>query len=242
MNDDRSLPQPPPLPTTEPMPDIHYEGNALGALLKAPFWLVNKISRRENLVAHSLELLLWGLVLHALFGVSIGVFSGWEVAGMAAVKVPLIAGAALLICLPSMYVLASVGGMAVNFEQVLAVGACVVSGTGLMLLGLAPVAWLFAVSTESRAFVVVLDLIIWAISAVFAFQIFSKLSVAPALRRTGGLRFWTVIYVLVMLQMATTLRPIISKPTAGWWPGEKKFFLVHFAESMEPAKKAPGKK
>ena len=48
---------------------------------------------------------------------------------------------------------------------------------------------------------------------------------------TSGLRVWVVIFVLVMLQMSTALRPLVgTSPTI--LPEQKKFFLVHWMESL----------
>ena len=47
-----------------------------------------------------------------------------------------------------------------------------------------------------------------------------------------GLKWWLLVYILVTLQMVTTLRPLLAKPASGWWVAGKKFFLVYFGEQF----------
>jgi len=52
------------------------------------------------------------------------------------------------------------------------------------------------------------------------------------------LKLWGFIFVLVCLQMMTTLRPILGKSDR-FLPNEKKFFLAYWTETLreESAKK-----
>jgi len=45
------------------------------------------------------------------------------------------------------------------------------------------------------------------------------------------LRIWTVIFILVMIQMTTALRPLVGR-SESFLPGEKKFFLDHWRENL----------
>ncbi len=47
----------------------------------------------------------------------------------------------------------------------------------------------------------------------------------------GTLQLWMVIFGLVLLQMSTTLRPIIGKHEPLQF-GEKKFFMAHWSEAL----------
>ena len=47
-----------------------------------------------------------------------------------------------------------------------------------------------------------------------------------------GLRVWTLIFVLVLLQMTAALRPILGASDA-FMPGEKKFFVSHWTDSLK---------
>ena len=48
----------------------------------------------------------------------------------------------------------------------------------------------------------------------------------------GGLRVWTIIFVLVLLQMTAALRPILGTSDA-FLPTEKKFFVSHWKDSLK---------
>jgi len=45
------------------------------------------------------------------------------------------------------------------------------------------------------------------------------------------LKFWSMIFIVVCLQMMTTLRPIVGTSDR-FLPSEKKFFLTHWAETL----------
>ena len=222
-------PMPPPMDST-----LHarYQRNELGALLKAPAWLIAQIDDDRALVGRALRMAFWGLVFHAIFGFALGLFGGWQAAGMAAMKVPLIAGCSILLCFPSMYVFACVGGMPLSLTQAAALAGAVLAVTGLLLLALAPVAWLFVVSTNNLAFVVLLTLLIWLVAAGFARGFIGRLSSSVNLNNLSGLNWWLLIYLLVTWQMTTFLRPLLGAAKDGWWTDEKMFFLVHFVRAL----------
>ena len=51
-------------------------------------------------------------------------------------------------------------------------------------------------------------------------------------RSQAGLRIWSVIFLLVVLQMTTAFRPIVG-PATTFLPTEKKFFLDHWLENLK---------
>ena len=52
------------------------------------------------------------------------------------------------------------------------------------------------------------------------------------MKSTAGIRVWTVIYLLVALQMTTALRPLLGKADT-FLPPEKKFFLAHWSDVID---------
>jgi len=232
---------PPPLPGSEPV----VVENPLAALLKAPAQLAGIMARNEGLFRTGLLFMLCALVFHAVFGFAIGLFSGWGIGLMAAVKAPMIAFFALLLCFPSLYVFSSVNGVPLTLSQTFMLGSSCLAMIGLLLIGLAPVAWLFAVSTESLPFMVLLVTAIWFVSLSFSIRFVNKLKTGTLIRRTGGIGVWFVILALVTLQMTTCLRPLLGKPdpARGWFTSEKKFFLSHYGSTLDepasPAKSGP---
>ena len=224
-------PQPPPPSAGPPSSGL------VAAVLKDPARIAAAIANRDKLAAAILLLLGTGLAGHAVFGIAAGLFGGWPVAAMDAVKMPLVGVCSLLLCFPSLYVFSCVAGMPLSILQTLALGSACFAMMGLILVGLAPVAWLFAVSTSSLGFVAMLVFLLWLVAIGFAGRFVDKLRAAPLFQRQAGLKLWFAILMLVTLQMATCMRPMLAKPDAcGWLTSEKQFFLAHFGRALDGAK------
>ena len=112
----------------------------------------------------------------------------------------------------------------------------------LLLIGFAPVAWLFSQSTESVTGMAALHLIFWGVATAFALRFLKAGYSRFQSRSTAGLYVWIIIFLLVMLQMTTALRPIVGTADT-FLPKQKKFFLGHWIDSMEnkAEAKAPGR-
>ncbi len=186
-------------------------------------------------------LLAVALVLIAVYGVIVGSFSGGVQWWAAPLKITAGLAATAAICLPSLYIFTCLSGSTAQLGEVTgALGGLLALAT-LLLIGFAPVAWLFSQSTASVAMMGFLHLTFWLVAAGFGVRF-----LRTALRRLGlqtesGLNVWVVIFLLVSLQMTTALRPLLG-------PGEnapllprsddKKFFLVHWADSLDsPARR-----
>ena len=232
-NGTRSAPQPPPSGGATTGTE-----NIVTALLKAPAKVADIIAlQQKSLLAATSALLTVAVACHAVFGIAIGLFAGWPVAIMDVIKVPLVALCSLLLCFPSLYVFACVAGSPLSISQTFALGCSCLAMIGLLLVGLAPVAWLFAVSTENLPFIVILTLLIWLVAVSFAARYVGKLRSNPLFQRQGGIKMWFLILIVVTLQMTTCMRPMLGKPGSGWWTGGKQFFLSHFGSTFEQKKK-----
>ena len=224
---------PPPLDDDHmPKPD-----NIVTALLKSPETVVEVIANGQNPLRNGLTLLVAAVVFHATFGLAMGLFGGWSVALMDAAKVPLTAVFALALCYPALYVFACVGGAPLTFSRAFVLGAACLAMLGLILVGLAPVAWLFSVSTESISFVTMLVVCIWGVAVSFAVGFIAKLQEHALFRKAAGVKTWFFILALVTLQMSTCLRPMLAKPKDGWWTGGKLFFQSHFGSTFDEPKR-----
>lgn len=238
---EQSTVKPPALPpcATDENEAIAAGGNALENLLKAPGALIWRINKDRDLPVLSVQLLFWGLVFHAVYGFAMALFGSSQIALMTAWKAPLIALCSLLLCIPSLYVFSCVAGMAISIRQAVALASTAVAMTGLLLLGLTPVTWLFSVSTNNLPFVVLINITAWSIAVIFAMKFFNALTLYGGLEKTTGLRWWLFVYIIVSLQMATVMRPLLGASEHGWHEPEKKFFLAHLKESITPAKEKP---
>lgn len=209
--------------------------NIVTDLLKNPGRVAGIIAtENRGLFKSSLGMLAAALICHAVFGAAIGLLAGWNVALLDAAKAPLIALCSLLLCFPSLYVFSCVAGSPLTLLQTLALGCSCQAMVGLLLIGLAPVAWLFAVSTASLPFIVLLAFAVWLVAVVFAARYVGKLKAVPLFSNQAGIMTWFVILVIVSLQMTTCMRPLLGEPTGkGLWAGEKMFFMAHFGSMFD---------
>ncbi|MGB1261143.1 MAG: hypothetical protein ACPG6P_13950 [Akkermansiaceae bacterium] len=169
----------------------------------------------------------------AVFGLVLGMFSAGDQLWAAPVKV--IGGVffSSLICLPSLYIFGCLSGMDARVKDVGGLMITMVAMTALLLVGFAPVVWLFSTSSNSLVFFGFLSLAIWFVCVIFGLRVVTRASKSLGGGRGGHLQLWTIIFFLVTLQMTTTLRPIIGSSDTFMNLQEKKFFLVHWFDQMD---------
>lgn len=207
--------------------------NATGILLKQPENLAGALVEDKDSLALGVVFMAVAAVFHAVFGLALGLFGGWETGIMACVKAPMIAVGAMAVCFPSLYVFGCVGGIPLSVKQTFMLAGACLAMVGLLLVGLAPVMWLFAVSTRNIGFIALLGAVLWAIALLFAMRLIGKLEKHDFLQQSTGIRAWFLVLVLVSLQMTTCMRPLMASSDRGWWTSEKQFFLQHFASCFD---------
>src|SRR6267378_729497 len=171
-------------------------------------------------------------VCSLIYGVVVGTFSGGVQLWAAPVK---IAGGLLisaLICLPSLYIFACLSGSQARLVEIFGLVAGLLTLMTILLIGFAPVAWLFSQSTESLAWMGALHLIFWGIATIFGLRFLEAGFSHTHARSNAGFNTWVVIFVLVVLQMTTALRPIVGTAET-LLPEEKKFFVSHWGDCMK---------
>ncbi len=219
------------------MPENVTPAPVLEALLKHPGRIIHEL-QQNRATALTLWLLALGLLGMALYGVVIGTLSGGAQMLVAPAKMSLGTLLAMLICLPSLYIFSCLDGIEARISTIAGLMFAAVCLTALLLIGFAPVSWIFSQSTDSVALMGTLHLLFWLIGVSFGLRL-----LAAAGRHLGNigsrhLMIWNVIFVLVCLQMTTALRPIISKSDT-FLPGEKKFFVTHWLETLNQGGRAP---
>jgi hypothetical protein len=153
-----------------------------------------------------------------------------------------------LICLPSLYIFSCLGGSQARLVEVFGLVAGLLALISVLLIGFAPVAWVFSQSTKSLAIMGGLHLAFWGVSAIFGLRFLFAAFTHFSANSNAGFTVWVGIFLLVALQMTTALRPIIGKANTFLPPAsEKKFFVVHWmdcvnAESWTSAPVAEGAK
>ena len=191
------------------------------SLLKRPQQIIRLAQAAESRRLGALAVAL--LVGAGVYGVVVGTFSGGTQFWAAPVK--LLAGIVIsaLFCLPGLYMAACLSGRNVKVGEVAGYLLAAVALSTLLLLGAAPAAWLFSVSTHSLACMGAVHLLIWAVGTLAGLRLLS--------RALGGMRghlaLWSLMFVLVCVQMTTTLRPLLGTSDR-FLTDEKKFFVEHW--------------
>lgn len=196
------------------------------ALLKRPGRVIHALIHGKD-AQTPLYLLAILLTCLAATGLIMGGFSGGAQFWAVPLKVILGTLASGLICLPSLYILLCLCGGTQNFLQTVRMLLLGLTLSGILLLGFIPVAWIFSQSTESFQFMGLLYLSIWAIGLFFGLRLMHRAFQFLNNKKMGALLLWIFIFILVLLQMSTTLRPLIG-PYEPLHVEDKMFFLEHW--------------
>lgn len=223
--------QPPGSHPTERVP-IAGVFSAVEAILRQPRRMMFHIMQPNSggLIGALLGI---AIVCALVYGLVVGTFSGSEQLWAAPVKIVCGLIISALICLPSLYIFSCLGGSQARLVEVFAMIAGLLALMTVLLIGFAPVAWVFSQSTKSEAMMGGLHLAFWLVATLFGLRFLLSGFSHFSTRNYSGLYVWTVVFLLVALQMTTALRPIIGRsntllPAAT----EKKFFLQHWADCM----------
>lgn len=214
----------------EPLPD---PGNPIGALenlLKHPGRIVHEL-HQTRATTLATWLLILGILGVAIYGLVVGAQSGGQQLWMAPVKLGIGTLLSILICLPSLYIFTCLGGIDAQLRSVCGALFAAVCLSSILLIGFAPVAWIFSQSTDSIVFMGTLHWLFWIIGIRFGLRLIDATGRFLGAASRGHLRIWNVIFILVCFQMTTTLRPIIA-PSKTFLPIEKKFFVANWFESI----------
>ena len=218
--------QPPPLDPA--LPENPDRKSLFEALLRRPHALIPRLGGPG--VTRNFAGL--ALVSFMLFGIVLGCFAKHEQLWAAPLKIGAGLIIASVICFPSLYIFTTLAGARVNLSQLAAALAGALALAGLLLLGFAPAVWIFAESTDSFGFIGLLAIGSWLIALFFALRFLKSVVQSSGGTQNGPLVVWSVVFLLVSLQMTTSLRPILGRSTV-FLTQEKKFFLQHWGENIE---------
>jgi len=208
---------------------------AVEAILRQPRRLMYSL-RQPGAGGLIAGMLFVAVVCSLIYGVVVGSFSGHEQWWAAPVKISVGLLISMLICLPSLYIFACLSGSQARLAEMFGLVVGLVMLMTVLLVGFAPVAWLFSQSTESLAWMGALHLIFWLVSTIFGLRFLNAGFAQSNARSNAGLNTWIAIFMLVMLQMSTALRPLVGRADR-FLPGEgeKKFFLTHWGDCLDEA-------
>jgi hypothetical protein len=222
------LPANPDLVISEPASMLQ----AFDELLKQPALTVSRAT-----TTRSPRVALWlmgGALLSAsVYGGASGFFQGGTAILLPMLKAPLILAFSLLLCLPSLYIIGSLLGARLSAQRFRVAVAGFAGMIGLLMVGLMPIVWLFSVSSRSLAFVTTLHVGLWVVCVAFAARFLGL-----ALKESGAHAapvLWVLLFLIVSLQVATFLRPVLwFEPGGSFFRAEKLFFLEHYDRVINP--------
>jgi hypothetical protein len=237
---------PPHYPSRQPLGDNPDDRQSINGLAGA----IESILRQPRRVMYQLRqpgagrliatMLLISVVCSLIYGVIVGSFSGHEQWWAAPVKISVGLLISTVICLPSLYIFACLSGSQARLVEIVGMVSGLLMLMTILLIGFAPVAWLFSQSTNHVAWMGFLHLLFWLISTIFGMRFLSMAFAHSNARSNAGLGTWIVIFLLVALQMSTALRPIVGRAQTPL-PTTKKFFLAHWMECMDDKTSAEAK-
>jgi len=227
-----SLPGGPRALGDDPQDRINITGafSAIEAILRHPRRIIYQL-RQPGAGSIVFALLLIAILCSVVYGVVVGTFSLGAQLWAAPVKIASGLVISALICLPSLYIFSCLSGSQARLAEVCGMIAGLLALMTVLLIGFAPVAWVFSQSTESLAAMGALHLIFWFIATWFGVR-FLATGFAHLSGKPGGLRVWVVLFLLVMAQMTTTLRPLVGTADS-FLQKEKKFFVKHWIEQLD---------
>ncbi|MBN98403.1 MAG: hypothetical protein CME16_04005 [Gemmatimonadetes bacterium] len=209
--------------------------NLLSKLLRKPLSIFHELETKEVLWKIPITLILIAVVSLTVFGFVVGTFSWGDQIWAAPLKIVSGLMFSALICLPSLYIFTCIGGLEARFSTVVGMLCSIVALSGLLLVGFAPAVWLFSVSSTSAIFIGFMLLALWIICVGFGFTLVFRVGKAMGMTNTGHLLVWCLIFLLVTVQMTTTLRPIVGESDRLFNFEEKKFFLQYWSEELQEA-------
>jgi len=230
-------PSPPPAPPGEPpLPGTLDLRSLFEALLRSPRALVRRLADPGH--GAFIPFVLIAMLSLVVFGGVLGSFAMGTQMWTAPLKITaglLIAG---VICFPSLYIFSCLAGSQAGASQLAATLAGMLALSGLLLLGFAPAVWIFTQATDSLGFMGALALLLAGVALVFGFRFLKDAVGSTGAVSKGPFSVWSIIFLLVTLQMTTSLRPILGTSDR-LLTDEKKFFLQHWIESA--GEELPGK-
>ena len=204
----------------------------LGELLRAPGEVMGFADGRAHYWRLAVFLALVSAVGCALFGFAIGSFVDLKVAALDAAKMVGIAAFSFVLCFPTLYVFATISGSKLSAARLAVLGLVCTATLGSLLAALSPILWLFSVSTEKVAFIVVLSCFLAGLSLAFVVCPITAAAEKKIVVNKAGLHLWLVVFAVVALQTVTLVRPMLAPIGTPRTPEGKCFFLMHFGESI----------
>jgi hypothetical protein len=213
-------------PDVTPLEDLGL-GALLDALLRHPARVLGAV--REG--GATPRLFVIGAIGLAAAGFAMSTWSGGPQLVLVPLKLAALALITSLVCMPSLHVLSALSGGAQPVRETVGAMSMGVALTSVLALALAPIAWVLSAATSSVALAGTLYLSVFLIAAGFGLGLVRRALATSAGTTVRGLGAWSVMFVVVALQLATTLRPLVGG-FDGFWLHDRTFFLAHFIDCL----------
>jgi hypothetical protein len=210
-----------------PIPNVIV---AIEAILRHPRRMMFQL-RQPGAGKVIAAMILISIICALIYGAVVGTFSGGTQLWAAPVKIAMGLAISALICLPSLYIFTCLSGSQARLVEIGGLLAGLVMLMTVLLVGFAPVAWIFSQSTESLAWMGALHLAFWFIATLFGLRFLKNGFAHSSARSQAGINTWVIIFLLVAIQMTTALRPILGN-SENFFPKEKEFFVTHWFDCL----------
>jgi len=175
------------------------------------------------------------LICHAAYGLIMGLFSGDAQLYLVPLKMVLGTTVCALICFPSLFIFSCLSGAKVAPGKVFSILVGGLAVCSLLLMGFLPVSFIFTFSAESVPFMGLVHLGVWLVSIAFACRYIRKSLLLGVPQGNNFFYIWNIVMILTLLQMSTTLRPMLgpqeeNQPVVS---AKKKFFMVHWGDALD---------
>lgn len=211
--------------------------SVVAAVLRAPGALVRDLRVGRNLSAYLFSLILTTLLFSSAYGAILGLFKPGIQTFFAAAKLPIVVLGTALLCTPTFYVFNAILGSKFTFRQTLTVVLFLSVSVAIVLVAFAPISWFFTVSTNGPGFLTFLHVLVFFIAALYGLHSLNtarkyldhlEQDFTPI---NGAFLFlWSIIVLIVGLQMAYHLRPFLEPlPDGRFMLGERGLFFEMFA-------------
>ncbi|MEA5575367.1 actin-binding WH2 domain-containing protein [Anabaena sp. UHCC 0451] len=193
--------------------------DVLISLLQERQAFLEEIRQGVRLTYKIISLLVCSSLFLAIYGGIIGAYHSWMQALSSAVKLPALYLITLLICLPTLYFSNIIFGSKRTFGQHFALVLTAVSVTSVLLFSFAPITLFFLITTNNYQFVILLNVIIFALTGLIGiYSLYNASSIILEQDNQGSqtrkkvIQGWLFLYAFVGSQLGWTLRPFFGAP------------------------------
>jgi hypothetical protein len=212
-------------PCATPAPKRMMRGVAtVESLLKSPGLLLENL--REGRATLS-ELSALIVVTMVITGLSMATFAGGLQFLVVPIKLCVGVFICALACFPSLHIFSCLSGARQTPGETWGALLMAIALLGVLLVGFAPIAWVFSYASTSPDFMAKVHVVFLLVSGIFAINLLQRVLSSMNGAPVKGLAVWGVLFLLVVLQMSTTLRPLVGS-FDGHIFHERLFFLDYW--------------